>query len=61
MASQPLHKHRLGAQWADPQIEQLIKELSERGELDAVDAIIWLRFELARARNGLSQRASKTR
>ncbi len=42
------HTHKLGEPWTNDQIEQVIRGLFEREELDAADAIIWLRFELAR-------------
>jgi len=42
------HEHNLGEPWTNDQIEQTIEGLLERKELDAADAIVWLRFELAR-------------
>ncbi len=42
------HTHKLGDPWTNDQLEQAIQGLFEREELDAADAIIWLRFELAR-------------
>jgi hypothetical protein len=50
MTDPALHQHILGEPWTDEQIEQMIKGLLERDEADAVDAIIWLRFELAQAK-----------
>ena len=50
MTDPELHQHKLGEPWTDEQIELTIKGLLERDEADAVDAIIWLRFELAQAK-----------
>ena len=61
MTAQPPQQHKLGAPWSDAQIEQLTKVLSERGELDAVDAIVWLRFELARAKLGSPRGPARSR
>jgi len=52
MADPALHQHKLGEPWTDEQVEEMIKGLLERDEADAVDAIIWLRFELAQAKRG---------
>jgi hypothetical protein len=49
MAESVAHQHKLGEPWSDDQIEQTIQGPLERNELDGADAIIWLRFELARA------------
>jgi hypothetical protein len=48
MAESVAHQHNLGDPWTNEQIEQMIKGLLERNELDVADAIVWLRFELAR-------------
>jgi hypothetical protein len=61
MATQPTQQHKLGAPWSDAQIEKLIKDLTEGGELDAVDAIVWLRFELARAKLGAPRGPARSR
>ncbi len=64
VARQPLHEHELGAPWSDDELESLLKTLSERSELDAIDAIVWLRFELAQERSQHLKRllrASKSR
>ena len=61
MAAQPPPQHKLGAPWSDAQIEQLTKDLTGRGELEAVDAIVWLRFELARAKLGSPRGPARTR
>jgi hypothetical protein len=46
------HQHKLGDPWTEDELEDVLRGLLKREELDGVDAIIWLRFELMRARNG---------
>ena len=61
MTDPALHQHKLREPWTDEQVEQMIKGLLERNEADAVDAIIWLRFELAQARRNARRQPKRSK